>query len=197
MAYQIKLDGTTMDVFNIHRKGVSAASLALHGDVIVTSSGGDVNIDSPGSIFIGSNTGHDLTLDAPSAKLTLKVGTNPDLRIRSTHEWELGSPGDPGSSGQVITSNGAGAAPTWQTHSSTIVAPFYEEFVATAAQTVINTTMSTIAKGAGKASLQVFVNGVLQMEGATKKFTVTGANQITFNAGLALSDDVAIFGYAV
>jgi hypothetical protein len=74
--------------------------------------------------------------------------------------------------------------------------PDYEEFVATAAQTVFNPALSTVAKAAGKAYLQVFVNGVFQMEGATKAFTVTGANQLTFNAGLALNDDVAIYSFA-
>jgi len=77
-----------------------------------------------------------------------------------------------------------------------LVAPNYEEFVATSAQTVFNTTMTTTAKGAGKAYLQVFVNGVFQMEGASKSYTVTGGNQITFNSGLVLNDDVAIYGYA-
>lgn len=75
------------------------------------------------------------------------------------------------------------------------LAPYYEEYVATSSQTIINTTMTTTAKGSGKAYLQVFVNGVFQQEGATKQFTVTGANQITFNVGLVLDDDVAIFGY--
>lgn len=77
-----------------------------------------------------------------------------------------------------------------------LVAPNYEEFAATAAQTVFNTTMTTTAKAAGKAYLQIYVNGVFQQEGASKAFTVTGATQVTFNAGLALNDDVAIFGYA-
>lgn len=76
-----------------------------------------------------------------------------------------------------------------------LVAPNYEEFVATAAQTVFNTTLTTTAAAAGKAYLQVYVNGVFQQEGASKQFTVTGGNQITFNSGVTLNSDVAIFGY--
>jgi hypothetical protein len=79
---------------------------------------------------------------------------------------------------------------------ATDFAPAYEEFVATASQTVFNTTLSTIAMGSGKAYLQVFVNGVFQQEGATKQFTVTGANQITFNTGVSLNSDVVIFSHA-
>jgi hypothetical protein len=76
-----------------------------------------------------------------------------------------------------------------------IVAPKYEEYVATASQTVFNTTMTTTSKASGKAYIQVFVNGVFQQEGSSKQFTVTGANQITFNNGLAVNSDVTMFGY--
>jgi hypothetical protein len=69
----------------------------------------------------------------------------------------------------------------------------YEEFVATAAQTVFNTTIPTVAKSGTVVRLQVFVNGVFQQEGATKNFTVTGANQITFSTGLTLNSDVVVF----
>jgi hypothetical protein len=99
-----------------------------------------------------------------------------------------------GTSGQVLTTGALGVT-SWQTPAS-ILPPNYEEYVATASQTVFGTTMSTVAKSSGKAYLQVFVNGVFQQEGATKQFTVTGANQITFNAGLTLNSDVVIYGYA-
>ncbi len=74
--------------------------------------------------------------------------------------------------------------------------PSYESAVATAAQTVFNTTLNTVANTATKAFLQVYVNGVKQMEGATKAYTVTGANQITFNAGVVLNSDVEFYGWA-
>jgi hypothetical protein len=74
-------------------------------------------------------------------------------------------------------------------------APAYEAFVATGGQTVFNTTLSTVAIGGGLSHLQVFRNGVFQQEGGSKAFTVTGANQITFNAGVLLNDDVVIYAF--
>lgn len=98
----------------------------------------------------------------------------------------------PGTSGNILKSNGT----TWVSTAASITAPGYEEFSAAAAQTIFNTTINTTAKAAGKAYLQIFVNGVFQQEGATKQFTVTGANQVTFNAGLVLNDDVVMYSYS-
>lgn len=71
----------------------------------------------------------------------------------------------------------------------------YEAAVATASQTVFNTTLPTVANGSGLAYLQVFRNGIKQQEGAGKHYTVTGANQITFNTGLTLNDDVEFYAF--
>lgn len=55
---------------------------------------------------------------------------------------------------------------------------------------VINTTnVTTVALSGGKARQQVFRNGVLQREGATGNYTVTGLNQITFAGGILVSGD--------
>ena len=75
-------------------------------------------------------------------------------------------------------------------------APSYQEFVATAGQTVFSTTVNTVANAAGKTYLMVFRNGIYQQQGATKAYTVTGANQITFNVGLDVNDDLVINSYA-
>jgi hypothetical protein len=75
------------------------------------------------------------------------------------------------------------------------VAPSYQYVSATANQLVINTTVNTAQNSGGVAYIQVFRNGVLQLEGASKSYTVTGANQITFNSPLNLNDDIAIFSY--
>jgi hypothetical protein len=75
--------------------------------------------------------------------------------------------------------------------------PHHIQLVATAAQTVVNTSpLLTTAKTATTAYIQVYRNGVLQQEGSSKAFTVTGASQITFASGLALNDDIAVFAYA-
>ena len=99
-----------------------------------------------------------------------------------------------GTTGQYLQTDGAGNT-SWQTVSAGASSPHYEEAVATAAQTVFNTTMNTTAKAAGLAYLSIYVNGLFQQEGATKAYTVTGANQITFNAGLNLNDDVVFYGF--
>ena len=75
--------------------------------------------------------------------------------------------------------------------------PDYDAFVATAAQTVFNTTnVRTVANGGGKGYIQVFVSGVKQVEGAGKAYTVTGTTQITFNVGVALNADVEFYGFS-
>jgi len=75
----------------------------------------------------------------------------------------------------------------------TLPIPAYELIVATAAQTVFNTTISTIANGINTARLQVFVSGSKKIE--VTDYTVTGANQITFNAGLVLNDNVEFYAF--
>lgn len=93
-------------------------------------------------------------------------------------------------------SSGSAAQPTFRTLVlADIPAPAYEAQTATSNQTVFNTAVNTLANGSGKTYLQVHVNGVYQQEGATKGYTVTGANQITFNAGLSLNSDVAFISY--
>ena len=74
--------------------------------------------------------------------------------------------------------------------------PDYQEFTATANQTIFNTQIRTLAKSGTKSFLQVFVNGILQQEGATKEYTVTGPTQITFNGGIAVDADVVVYGFA-
>lgn len=91
----------------------------------------------------------------------------------------------------------------WINGAKDVVAPTYFEAVATAGQTTFNTgSVPTKAKGTNfdtglpTSYLQVYVNGVFQQEGATKAYTVTGNNQITFTSGLALNDDVVLYSYS-
>jgi hypothetical protein len=70
-------------------------------------------------------------------------------------------------------------------------------------QTVFNTTVATVSNYASgnELHLQVFVNGLLQLENlpgspiGTKAYSVTGANQITFNVGVVANADVAIHAF--
>jgi hypothetical protein len=95
-------------------------------------------------------------------------------------------------SGKAYTS--ISAATAWRN----VAAPEFQQFAATANQTIFNVAFPTIAvysNGSNRAFLQVFVNGVLQTEGAGRAFTVTGAQQITFAVGVPLNSDVVIYGY--
>lgn len=73
--------------------------------------------------------------------------------------------------------------------------PNYQLIVATAAQTVFNTSVATVANG-GTASLQLFRNGVKLVEGASYGYTVTGANQVTTTSGMSVGDvmEFYVFG---
>ncbi len=145
----------------------------------------------------GTGNGGNLTIQAGSSTGSGDWG-NVDIQAGKwlvTMGGELEINTDPGASGEVLTSQGAGSPPIWAAAGGGSSAPNYEAFVATASQTVFNTTMGTVAASAGKAYLQVFVNGVQQQEGASFRYTVTGANQITFTGGLASGDNVTIFGY--
>jgi len=82
------------------------------------------------------------------------------------------------------------------TNGGTSSIPNYEGILATAGQTVVNTTVNTLPISNNTSYLLVFVNGVMQMEGALLNYTVTGANQITFTYALALNDIIAIYSYA-
>lgn len=78
----------------------------------------------------------------------------------------------------------------------TSLVPQYEEFVAGISQTIFNTTIPTASNtSGGNSKLQVFVNGIYQLEGALKAYQVTGANQITFNAAVPDGADVVLYTF--
>lgn len=111
------------------------------------------------------------------------------IKILSTGSIEIN--GNSGTTGLVLTSNGADAAPSWSS-----AAPNYEELVAISNQTVFSTIVETKSNDSAKSYLQVFVNGVLQREGSTKSYLVTGVNEITFNQGLQSNDEISIYSFA-
>lgn len=87
--------------------------------------------------------------------------------------------------------------PGWNAHLG--AAPSYEAQVATTNQTVFNTAIPTVANSTAApfyTYLTIFVNGVYQEEGATKSYTVTGPQQVTFNNGLSLNSDVVFIAFA-
>ena len=145
-----------------------------------------------GSIQMNVGTANGIVIDSSGISLNSPTATGDLLISASSGAWLFGGVGS--STGQVITANSSGQ-PTWATP-ATQLPPNYQEFVATAAQTVFNTTINTVANGSGKSYLQVFVNGVMQQQGLTKNYTVTGANQITFNSGVTLNSDVVMYAFA-
>ena len=74
--------------------------------------------------------------------------------------------------------------------------PDYELVVGTGLATYL-TAFNFTAPVAGKVAVQVFVNGIKQVPGAAKAYTVTAPNTITFNAGSipAVGDDVEFYGF--
>lgn len=73
--------------------------------------------------------------------------------------------------------------------------PNVDRFDATSGQTVFNTTnVNTDPVTSTLLSIVVFRNGIMQLEAPLPigDFTVTGANQITFNDPVALNDDISV-----
>jgi hypothetical protein len=95
----------------------------------------------------------------------------------------------PADNGKALVTDGAGGF-SWSAF-----APQYQALTATAGQTIFNTTIPVRGVQGTRAYIQVFVNGVLQIEGSTKSYTVTNNNRITFNNGLSANDDVVIYSY--
>lgn len=189
MAVTLNAKGTSVSTFMVGKDG---PTLNQNSSITVpTATDFTFNLDTDQSVIIDAGTSGPAlitTTDDQDLHINPAVGGGQYL-ILVANRW----PTADGTINQVLTTNGSGVT-SWQT--APAGAPDYEEFSATASQTIFNTTVSTVAKGSGKAYLQVFVNGVFQQEGASKQFTVTAANQITFNDGLAVGDDVVIYSYS-
>jgi hypothetical protein len=177
-------DINNQTIFSVAATGV----VSINSDTI-TGLGGEINL----STGLSGNPNSTLYL---GSKISLRAGmTNGHVfTLDKDGTIALGFSPSKGTAGQVLTSNGSGSPVTWS--SPAPAAPGYNEFVATASQTVFTTTINTLAKSATKSYLQIYVNGVFYQEGATKSYTVTGANQITFNAGLILNSDVVMYSFS-
>lgn len=188
MSVTINAKGTSVSSFTVGKSG----TVLTQAGTITPPDGNDLNVVLATDNFLNIDAG----ITGPAlitSTDTLDLHINPAIGggqylILNAVRW----PTTDGTNGQTLTTNGSGIL-SFTTPRP--IAPYYEEFVATSSQTVFNTTMATTAKASGKSYLQVFVNGTFQQEGGSKDYTVTGANQITFNAGLTVSDDVVIYGY--
>jgi hypothetical protein len=121
------------------------------------------------------------------------------LEIANTGEWLINNSSSV--AGQILTSGGPGASPTWNYGKNNDV------LFSTATQTIFNTVVvQTTAKTAfpnGTVYLQVFVNGIQQREdnsagtgfspNSSGQFYVSGGHQITFFTGLVANDEVTIY----
>jgi hypothetical protein len=183
--------GSTPNVFYV-------TDSTLTNDLFKISNTGFVTIGTPGVTGTGglavyaSDAGVDIGFVVTDDTVTISGDSFNLVQFTELGEIKLGSGGSAGAAGDCLISNGPGSQVSWG-----VPSPYYEEQVATASQTVFNTTVVTQANDLAnfRTYLQVYVNGVLQLEGATKSYTVTGANQITFNSGLALNDEVLIYSF--
>ena len=171
-------------------------SIAVTGNLTVT---GDQIIQ--GDEVISTN---DLTLNYGSSDPTSANGGG----IRLQRDVTLGSPPVLNAPNAVITWDHATSR--WEAgldisvqpvalENVTVAAPDYELKTGSGAAAYVY-TFSVAAPAAGKASLQIFVNGIKQIEGAGKAYTVNyGTNTVTFNAGSIplLGDDVEFYGFGV
>lgn len=81
----------------------------------------------------------------------------------------------------------------WRVTAGVAVTTDTENQVATASQTVFTLTSMTYVVGG---NLQVFVNGVKQIKGASDAYVETSTTVVTFNVGLDVGDDVQFMNQA-
>jgi hypothetical protein len=86
--------------------------------------------------------------------------------------------GTVGTAGQVLTSNGAGALPTFQAVSSSV---YHRATAVTGTQDSANKTFA-IANAVSAGSEQIFVNGILKAPGSSNDYVLTGT-ALVFQAG--------------
>ncbi len=160
--------------------GTSSIVVTLAASGVVAGTYTKLTVDTKGRVTVGASLS--------SGDVTTALGFTPVNKAGDTMTGFLTLNADPTTNLQAATKQ----------YVDTVVGSVttYQEFTAGATQTVFNTTISTASNtSGGTGHLQVFVNGVYQLEGATKAYMVTGANQITFNAAVPASADVVLYSF--
>lgn len=93
-----------------------------------------------------------------------------------------------GTAGYVLTSAGSASA-IWQPPMN----GYYEEVIATAGNIVDVVAVRLQGNTLGKAFMQVFVNGLLQIEGPSRAYEVTNNTRLTFNTPFVGGESIVLF----
>lgn len=118
---EVRIEADNGDFINL---GASIAVTAVAGDLNLVSSLGDVTLSADNlltvrsltddiNIHVGAGAGTRIFLDIATSSINIVTATLSRLMFSATGEWLLA--GLSGIAGQVITSAGAGAPPTWTT----------------------------------------------------------------------------------
>jgi len=170
--------------------GASGGAGTVTSVSVATANGVSGTVNTPTSTPEITLTLGDIT---PTSVAATGLVTGSNLSGTNTGDQTLNSllPTQAGNNGKYLITDGIDSS--W---SNVSTAPSYEIVVATASQTVFNTTVSTVANGSGKSYLQVFVNGEKKVEGVSYAYTVTGINQITLTTGLVGGEIVEFYAFA-
>lgn len=97
----------------------ASITLQTTASVITVTSGAAFNATAATGVSLTASAGN--VALAASASLTVTTSATSRLEINSTGTWLLG--GVPGTAGQVLTTNGAGTPPTWQSFAAVVSFP--------------------------------------------------------------------------